>query len=151
MTFVTDFYKLNYAVFIEIYLTKHNAFIFPNFRAFKRKLMKSTKKNVSLGIQPRGQNEKGKHQSCDTGDIQEKMKKVDMKTSSPTSLLAKNSIMLPTGVIRPERVKAKTETMPSSGSATGKNVRFFLQILILPINQNGRNIIFFSHSAEKSV
>ncbi|KMQ94077.1 cytochrome b5 reductase 4 [Lasius niger] len=81
--------------------------------------MKSTKKNVSLGIQPRGQNGKGKHQSCDTGDIQEKMKKVDMKTSSPTSLLAKNSIMLPTGVIRPERVKAKTETMPSSGSATG--------------------------------
>ncbi|XP_070156131.1 cytochrome b5 reductase 4 isoform X2 [Polyergus mexicanus] len=79
--------------------------------------MESTKKNVSSGSQLKEQNGKGKCQSCDTGDIQEKMKKVDVITSSPTSLLAKNTMMLPTGVIRPERVK--TETMPSSGSATG--------------------------------
>lgn len=88
--------------------------------------MESTRKNVSSGSQLREQNVKGKCQNCDTGDIQEKMKKVDVKTSSPTSLLAKNTLILPTGVIRPERVQAKTETMPSSGSATGKNVRSFL-------------------------
>lgn len=84
--------------------------------------MESTKKNVSSGIQPRDKNGKDKCESCDTNDIQEKMKNVDVKMSSPTSLLVKNTLMLPTGVIRPERVKAKTETMPSSGSATGKNV-----------------------------
>lgn len=81
--------------------------------------MESTKKNVSSGIQPRDKSEKNKCQSSDTNDIQEKMKKMDVKTSSPTSLLVKNTLMLPTGVIRPEQVKAKTDTMPSSGSATG--------------------------------
>ncbi|KAL6448132.1 hypothetical protein ACFW04_000269 [Cataglyphis niger] len=83
--------------------------------------MESTKRNVSSENQPREQNGKVKCQSCNTGDIQEKMKKVDVKTSSPTSLLAKNTLMLPTGVIRPERVQAsaKTKTMSSSGSATG--------------------------------
>lgn len=86
--------------------------------------MESTKKNVSSGIQPRDKSEKNKCQSCDTNDIQEKMKKMDVKTSSPTSLLVKNTLMLPAGVIRPEQVKAKTDTMPSSGSATGKNVSF---------------------------
>lgn len=81
--------------------------------------MESTKKNISSGIQPRSKNGKDKCQSCVTNDIQEKMKKVDVKTSSPTSLLAKNTLLLPTGVIKSERVKAKAETMPSSGSATG--------------------------------
>ncbi|XP_029176310.1 cytochrome b5 reductase 4 isoform X1 [Nylanderia fulva] len=81
--------------------------------------MESMKKNVSAKFQQRDQIGKGKHQNCDTGDIQEKMKKVDVKTSSPTSLLAKNTLVLPTGVIKPERAKAKTETMLSSGSATG--------------------------------
>lgn len=87
--------------------------------------MESTKKNDSSGIQSRDENEKDKSHSYDTDDIQDKMKKVDVKTSSPTSLLARNTLMLPTGVIRPnqnEQVKAKTKTMPSSGSATGKNI-----------------------------
>lgn len=99
-------------------------FDFSELLIFKRKMMESTKRNVSSENQPREQNGKGKCQSCSTGDIQEKMKKVDVKTSSPTSLLAKNTLMLPTGVIRPERVQAsaKTKTMSSSGSATGKNV-----------------------------
>jgi hypothetical protein len=83
--------------------------------------MESTKKNDSSEAQSRDEN--GKVKSRDTDDIQDKMKKVDVKTSSPTSLLVRNTLMLPTGVIRPnqsEQVKAKTK--PSSGSATGKNV-----------------------------
>lgn len=87
--------------------------------------MESMKKNDSLGTQSRDENGKDKCHNYDTNDIQDKMKKVDMKTSSPTSLLARNTLRLPTGVIKPnqsEQVKAKTETMPSSGSATGKNI-----------------------------
>lgn len=122
LTYVTDLYKLNHAVFIGIYLTKH---LFFHITVHLKGKMESTKKTVPP--KSRDQIGKGKHQNCDTGDIQEKLKKVDVKTSSPTSLLAKNSLVLPTGVIKPERVKAKTETMPSSGSATGKNVRLFLR------------------------
>nr|XP_012235216.1 PREDICTED: cytochrome b5 reductase 4 isoform X1 [Linepithema humile]XP_012235225.1 PREDICTED: cytochrome b5 reductase 4 isoform X1 [Linepithema humile] len=79
--------------------------------------MEPTKKNDSSGTHSENQNGKN-----NTDDIQEQMKKVEVKTSSPTSLLAKNSFILPTGVIRPkqsEQVKAKTEIMSSSGSATG--------------------------------
>jgi len=53
------------------------------------------------------------------------MNKVDVKTSSPTSLLARNILMLPTGVTNSNQsvqVKAKIKTMLSSGSATGKNI-----------------------------
>lgn len=91
--------------------------------------MEPTKKNDPLGTQPKNQNgqgDKSKKNLYDTGDIQEKMKKVDVKTSSPTSLLARNTMILPTEVIRSRQneqaVKAKTETMPSSGSATGEDV-----------------------------
>ncbi|RLU26461.1 hypothetical protein DMN91_000256 [Ooceraea biroi] len=64
---------------------------------------------------------KDKCQSYDTDDIEEKVKKVNVTTSSPTRLLAKSSLVLPTGFIKPKRgeqVKAKVETMSSSGSAT---------------------------------
>lgn len=87
--------------------------------------MESMKKNDSSGTQPRDENGKDKCHSYKTDDIQDKMKKVDVKTSSPTSLLARNTLVLPTGVIKPnqsEQVKAKSKTVPSSGSATGKNV-----------------------------
>ncbi|XP_014468818.1 PREDICTED: cytochrome b5 reductase 4 isoform X2 [Dinoponera quadriceps] len=67
-----------------------------------------------------GEEENRQRDLYDTGDIQEKMKKVDVKTSSPTSLLAKNSLILPTGVIGPSEQKAKTKTKTvSSASATG--------------------------------
>jgi len=87
--------------------------------------MEPTRKDSFLGTSySENQNDKDK---CDAEDIQEQMKKVEVKTSSPTSLLAKNSLILPTGVIRPKQneVKAKTEIMSSSGSATGKN--FFIE------------------------
>lgn len=87
--------------------------------------MESMKKKDSSGTESRDETGKNKCHSYDTDDIQDKMKKVDVKTSSPMSLLARNTLMLPTGVIRPnqnEQVKAKVEAMPSSGSATGKNV-----------------------------
>lgn len=105
--------------------------------------MESTKKNISSGIQPRSKNGKDKCQSCVTNDIQEKMKKVDVKTSSPTSLLAKNTLLLPTGVIKSERVKAKAETMPSSGSATGKIVFFNINIDFSSQLKWGKQCIFF--------
>lgn len=84
--------------------------------------MESMKKNDSSETESRDETGKDNYHSYDTDDIQDKMKKVDVKTSSPTSLLARNTFMLP-GVIRPnqnEQVKAKA--MSSSGSATGKNV-----------------------------
>jgi len=87
--------------------------------------MESTKKNDSLRAQSRNENGKDKCHSYDTEDIQDKMNKVDVKTSSPTSLLVRNTLMLPTGVTKSnqsEQVKAKIKTMPSSGSATGKNI-----------------------------
>lgn len=85
--------------------------------------MEPAKKNDSS--EAHSENQNGKNST----DIQEQMKKVELKTSSPTSLLAKNSLILPTGVIRPkqsEQVKAKTEM--SSGSATGKN--FYIVFLM---------------------
>lgn len=91
--------------------------------------MELTRKNEPSGTQPKNQNEesdKSQKNLYDTGDIQEKMKKVDVKTSSPTSLLAKKTLILPTEVFRSKQneqtAKAKTETMPSSGSATGEDV-----------------------------
>ncbi|OAD58274.1 Cytochrome b5 reductase 4 [Eufriesea mexicana] len=57
----------------------------------------------------------------DAKDIQEKMKKVDMKSSSPTSVLAKNAVLLPSGVARVKQVQNAREisqTGSSSGSAT---------------------------------
>jgi len=87
--------------------------------------MESTKKNDSLGAQSRNENGKDKCCSYDTEDIQDKMNKVDVKTSSLTSLLIRNTLMLPTGVTKSnqsEQVKAKIKTMSSSGSATGKNI-----------------------------
>lgn len=87
--------------------------------------MESMKKNDSSGNESKDKNGKDKCHSYDADDIQDKMKKVDVKTSSPTSLLVRNTLALPSGFIKPnqsEQVKAKTETMPSSGSATGKNI-----------------------------
>lgn len=98
---------------------------FFDFLLLKRKPMEPMKKNDSSRIHSENQNGKN------ADDIQERMKKVEVKTSSPTSLLAKNSFILPTEVIRPkqsEQVKAKTETMSSSGSATGKNF-FYISFL----------------------
>lgn len=86
--------------------------------------MESMKKNDSSRTQSRDENGKDKCHNYNTDDIQDKMKKVDVKTSSPTSLLVRNTLRLP-GVIKAnqsEQVKAKTETMLSSGSATGKNM-----------------------------
>lgn len=93
--------------------------------------MESTKKSYPSEIRPRDENEEEeKRHPYDTSDIQQKMKKVDMKTSSPTSLLAKNSLMLPTGVIGPSEQEAKTKTKAVlSASATGKNVFFFINII----------------------
>lgn len=90
------------------------------------------RKSHSSEAQPKDQNgEEEKRQKDDTGDIQEKMKKVDVKTSSPTSLLAKNSLMLPTGMIGPseQETKIKTKTA-SSASATGKSM-IFINIFLL--------------------
>lgn len=93
---------------------------------FEKKLKESMKKNDSSeSTQSRDENEKEKCPSYDIDDIQDKIKKVDVKTSSPTSLLARSTLTLPTGVVKPiqsEQMKAKTKTMPSSGSATGRNV-----------------------------
>ncbi|KYQ57535.1 hypothetical protein ALC60_03497 [Trachymyrmex zeteki] len=83
------------------------------------------KNDSSESTQSRDENEKEKCPSYDIDDIQDKIKKVDVKTSSPTSLLARSTLTLPTGVVKPiqsEQMKAKTKTMPSSGSATGRNV-----------------------------
>lgn len=89
--------------------------------------MESMKKNEEEPPRTESKDEDGKDKchSCDTDNIQNKMKKVDVKTSSPTSPLARNTLMLPSEVIRSnqsKQVKAKTETMSSSGSATGKNI-----------------------------
>lgn len=94
--------------------------------------MKSMKKSYSSETQSGDQNEEEeKRRKDDTGDIQEKMKRVDVRTSSPTSLLAKNSLMLPTGVIGPSEQEAKTKTKTvSSASATGKSV-IFINIFFL--------------------
>jgi len=108
--------------------------------------MELTKKNDSLGTQSRDENGKDICHSYDTEDIQDKMKKVDVKTFSPTSLLIRNTLTLPTGVIKPnqrEQAKAKIKTMPSSGSATGKNIynMIFLVLLVLLLNQSRNNNI----------
>ena len=88
--------------------------------------MESIKKNDSSETQSRDENGKEKcHSHYDIDDVQDKIKKVDVKTSSPMSLLARSTLTLPTGVVRSiqsEQMKAKTKTMPSSGSATGKNI-----------------------------
>ncbi|KYN07522.1 hypothetical protein ALC62_01724 [Cyphomyrmex costatus] len=87
--------------------------------------MESMKKNDSSKTQSRDENGKDKCHTYDIDDVQDKIKKVDVKTSSPTSLLARSTLTLPTGVIKPiqsEQVKAKAKTIPSSGSATGKNI-----------------------------
>lgn len=89
--------------------------------------MESMKKSESSETRPKDQNEKEEDRQSqylhDTGDIQEKMKKVEVKTCSPTSLLAKNSLLLPTGIIGPSERDAKTKRKTvSSASATGKNV-----------------------------
>lgn len=58
----------------------------------------------------------------DAKDIREKMKKVDMKSSSPATLLARNAVLLPSGVARVkqfEQAKAISQAGSSSGSATG--------------------------------
>lgn len=97
----------------------------------------TTNKSHPSETRPGDQNEEEEKRQRDldnTGDIQEKLKKVDVKTSSPTSLLAKNSLMLPTGVIGPSEQEAKTKAKTaSSASATGKRVRF-LSILLFKIS-----------------
>ncbi|CAK9812009.1 Cytochrome b5 reductase 4 [Anthophora quadrimaculata] len=59
----------------------------------------------------------------DAKDIQEKMKKVDVKSSPATSLLAKNAVLLPSGVVRVKQfhdARAVSQMgSSSSGSATG--------------------------------
>jgi len=65
-------------------------------------------------------------QTYDTDDLEKEVRKVDMRMSSSTNLQAKSSLMLPTKMIKPKRVeqevmKAKVQTVSSSGSATGKN------------------------------
>lgn len=82
------------------------------------------KKNDSSETQSRDENEKEKYH-YDIDDVQDKIKKVDVKTFSPTNLLARSTLTLPTDVVKSiqsEQMKAKTKTMPSSGSATGKNI-----------------------------
>lgn len=98
--------------------------------------MESSKQNDHLGTESRDENDEGDEchsDLCETSEIKEKMKKVAVKTFLPTKLLAKNSLTLPTEVVRSQQserdVKASDETMPSSGSATGKNV---IPIRILP-------------------
>ncbi|KYN30574.1 Cytochrome b5 reductase 4 [Trachymyrmex septentrionalis] len=85
--------------------------------------MEPLKMNDSSETQSRGKNGKEKCRShYDIDDVQDKIKKVDVKTSSPTSLLARSTLTLPTSVVKSiqsEQMKAKTKTMPSSGSATG--------------------------------
>jgi len=86
--------------------------------------MESMKKNDSSETQSRDENEKEKYH-YDIDDVQDKIKKVDVKTFSPTNLLARSTLTLPTDVVKSiqsEQMKAKTKTMPSSGSATGKNI-----------------------------
>lgn len=59
----------------------------------------------------------------DAKDIQEKMKKVEVKSSSVSSL-AKNDVLLPSGIARVKQfqeARAVTQTRSSSsGSATGE-------------------------------
>lgn len=59
----------------------------------------------------------------DAKDIQEKMKKVEVKSSSSVSSLAKNAVLLPSGIARVKQfqeARAVSQTRPSSsGSATG--------------------------------
>lgn len=59
----------------------------------------------------------------DAKDIQEKMKKVEVKSSSSVSSLAKNAVLLPSGIARVKQfqeARAVNQTRPSSsGSATG--------------------------------
>lgn len=60
----------------------------------------------------------------DAKDIQEKMKKVEVKSSLSVSSLAKNAVLLPSGIARVKQfqeARAVSQTRPSSsGSATGK-------------------------------
>ncbi|CAL7947311.1 unnamed protein product [Xylocopa violacea] len=67
--------------------------------------------------------EQGKSEETEAKDIEEKLKRVDVKPSSATSLLAKNAVLLPSGVARVKQLqepRAVSETGPSSsGSATG--------------------------------
>lgn len=60
----------------------------------------------------------------DATNIQEKMKKVDVKSSSATGLLAKNAVLLPSGVARlrqMEQARSFNQVGSSStGSATGE-------------------------------
>ncbi|XP_011631411.1 cytochrome b5 reductase 4 isoform X2 [Pogonomyrmex barbatus] len=80
--------------------------------------MESKKRNDSSGT--RARKEKDRFRSYSTDDIQDKMKKIDVKTSSPTSLLAKNTVvMLPTEIIRPGQSEQRTRTMSIEGNFIG--------------------------------
>lgn len=82
--------------------------------------MDSTKRNNPSATELKDRNGEGSNDSHEAGDIQEKMKKVNMEMPSPTRLLAKNSVMLPAEVIRTKRSEqAAKENVSSSGSATG--------------------------------
>ncbi|XP_047368677.1 cytochrome b5 reductase 4 isoform X1 [Vespa velutina] len=76
-------------------------------------------KRVNL---PQNENETG---SVDATDLQEKMRMIDVKSSSPTSLLAKNTLLLPSGVVYVKQLSNVSSTSDtgsstkSSGSATG--------------------------------
>lgn len=76
----------------------------------------------------------------DAKDIQEKMKKVDMKSSSPTNVLAKNAALLPSGVARVKQLqeaRAISETgSSSSGSATGELMYSLLENRLLGLSFN---------------
>lgn len=72
-------------------------------------------KKSSIQPSPKAEEAGGKD---DARDIQEKL-----KTSSLTSILAKNAVLLPSGVARVKQlheVRAVSQTGSSSGSATGK-------------------------------
>lgn len=85
--------------------------------------MRSTQRNDASSTRLAAANESGK--CYDTGEMKENVRKVGTKNaSSSTGLLAGNTPVLSNAVVKSkcdERVKAKIETMPSSGSATGKN------------------------------
>ena len=65
----------------------------------------------------------------DTKGMEEKIKKIDM--NSPTSVLAQNAVLLPSGVVRvkqSESIQKQKDVAikpTSSGSATGEHCKIF--------------------------
>lgn len=69
--------------------------------------------------------EENKESDMDEIDLQDKMKMIGVKSSSPTSLLARNTLLLPSGVVNVKQLSNVSSTndtgssTKSSGSATG--------------------------------